>query len=160
MVDVCGIHCIKEAVSGTTLADINDDSYVARLKKVDTSQTVDLFICQLSTNDASPKKNPNLSDTEDAIRFVLQYVKDTFSCPIVFYTGTYFENERYVEMINFLYRLQDEYEFHILDLYNDQEMRNISEEQYQVYMRDVVHPTLEGYKEWWTPKFIAFCEQL
>ena len=48
MVDVCGIHCIKEAVSGTTLADINDDSYVARLKKVDTSQTVDLFICQLS----------------------------------------------------------------------------------------------------------------
>lgn len=160
MADACGIHCIKEAVSGTTLADINDDSYVARLKKVDTSQTVDLFICQLSTNDASPKKNPNLSDTEDAIRFVLQYVKDTFSCPIVFYTGTYFENERYVEMINFLYRLQDEYEFHILDLYNDQEMRNISEEQYQVYMRDVVHPTLEGYKEWWTPKFIAFCEQL
>lgn len=107
-----------------------------------------------------PRKNPNLSDTEDAIRFVLQYVKDTFSCPIMFYTGTYFENERYVEMINFLYRLQDEYEFHILDLYNDQEMRNISEEQYQVYMRDVVHPTLEGYKEWWTPKFIAFCEQL
>lgn len=34
MAEECGINCIKEAVSGTTLADINDNSYVSRLKKL------------------------------------------------------------------------------------------------------------------------------
>ena len=33
MAETCGIKMIKEAVSGTTLADINDQSYVSRLKK-------------------------------------------------------------------------------------------------------------------------------
>ena len=28
------------------------------------------------------------------------------------------------------------------------------------YMADVIHPTLIGYKEWWTPKFIAFCRSI
>ena len=55
MRDRCGIRCIKEAVSGTTLADINEGSYVSRLKTVDKSEKVDLFICQLSTNDATKK---------------------------------------------------------------------------------------------------------
>ena len=41
MEEACGIRCVKEAVSGTTLADINDISYVSRLKKVDTSLVVD-----------------------------------------------------------------------------------------------------------------------
>lgn len=160
MAETCGIHCIKEAVSGTTLADIDDSSYVSRLKKVDTSLHVDLFICQLSTNDASPRRNIDISAVETSIRFILQYAKTTFACPIVFYTGTFFENERYSDMIKLLYSLQKEYDFYILDLYHDKEMLNISENKYQIYMRDPVHPTLEGYAKWWTPKFVEFCEQL
>ena len=35
MAERCKSNCIKEAVSGTTLADINEDSYVSRLKRVD-----------------------------------------------------------------------------------------------------------------------------
>ena len=127
---------------------------------MDTSLVVDLFICQLSTNDASPRNNIELAEVEKAIRFILQYVKTTFGCPAVFYTGTYFENERYVEMIKLLYRLQEEYDFYILDLYNDEQMRSVDKEIYQAYMQDPVHPTLKGYAEWWTPKFVAFCEQL
>jgi len=160
MAETCGIQCIKEAVSGTTLADIRDTSYVSRLKKIDKSCRIDLFICQLSTNDASSNRNIDISDTEKAIRFILRYVKDTFACPIIFYTGTYFENQRYAEMIRLLYRLQKEYEFYILDLYHDEEMCRVSGEQYQEYMCDPVHPTLKGYREWWTPKFISFCEKL
>lgn len=160
MAERCGINCIKEAVSGTTLADINEESYVSRLKGVDPSLRLDLFVCQLSTNDAHAPRNIDIADVEKAIRFILDYVKTTFACPIVFYTGTYFENERYVAMIDLLYRLQKEYDFYILDLFHDEEMRSVSSDDYARYMKDPIHPTLEGYEKWWTPKFIAFCEAL
>lgn len=155
-----GAHCIKEAVSGTTLADIDEESYVARLKKVDPATAVDLLICQLSTNDASSKRIKDVSQTEDAIRFILEYAKTTFRCPIVFYTGTYFESEKYAAMVKLLYDLQKEYDFHILDLYNDEAMLSVSKEQYAQYMSDHVHPTLLGYEQWWTPKFVEFCKKL
>lgn len=63
-------------------------------------------------------------------------------------------------MIDLLYRLQSEYDFHILDLYHDEEMLQVSKEDYNRYMSDHVHPTLLGYEQWWTPKFIAFCQNL
>jgi len=160
MADECGIKCIKEAVSGTTLADINDLSYVARLKKVDKDIPVDLFVCQLSTNDTKEKYNLTLFQIEEAIRFILDYVKENFGCPIVFYTGTYFENDKYEKMIELLYSLKKEYDFYILDLYNDPEMRAVSKEDYDRCMHDPRHPLLEGYKEWWTPKFIDFCNRI
>lgn len=159
MAERCEMQHLKEAVSGTVLADVEKDSYVARLKQINSTQKPDLFICQLSTNDANPER-VTLQQTEDAVRFILEYVKTKFQCPIVFYTGTYFENERYVEMIEMLYRLQKEYSFYILDFYNDETMRNIDENLYREYMSDPVHPTLKGYSEWWTPKFIEFCEAL
>ena len=72
MAEELGIHCIKEAVSGTTLADLDDTSYVARLKKLDPQLPVDLLICQLSTNDAS--QAIPLEKTEAAIRAILASV--------------------------------------------------------------------------------------
>ena len=156
--DTCGSNCIKEAVSGTTLADIEERSYVSRLRKVDPNLPVDLFICQLSTNDAA--KKIELSKTEEAIRFILEYVQKTFHCPMAFYTGTYFNSERYEQMIALLYELKKEYAFEILDMFNDPEMRAIDPELYREYMRDPVHPRLVGYQEWWTPKFVEFIKQL
>ena len=158
MQEKCGINMIKEAVSGTTLADISEFSYVARLKGIDPDTHIDLFVCQLSTNDASRKIYPFM--IEEAIRFIVTYVRETFSCPIVFYTGTYYENERYAAMVELLSKLQSEYGFYVLDLYRDPEMRSVSEEDYAVYMKDKVHPTLVGYEKWWAPKFIEFCQSL
>ncbi len=158
MSEHCGIHGIKEAVSGTTLADISDSSYVARLKAIDKDTKIDLFICQLSTNDAT--RNIDLSMVEEAICFILDYVKSTFGCPIIFYTGTRYESEAYTKMIELLYTLQKKHDFYILDLFHDEEMLAVSKENYQRYMSDPIHPTLTGYQEWWTPKFIDFCEQL
>ena len=48
-----GIIPIKEAVSGTTLADRNEKSYVSRLKRINPELKPDAFVCQLSTNDAT-----------------------------------------------------------------------------------------------------------
>ncbi|MBR3687019.1 MAG: SGNH/GDSL hydrolase family protein [Clostridia bacterium] len=154
----CGIKCVKEAVSGTTLADLDESSYVARLKTVDKSLPADLFICQLSTNDAA--RNIALCEIEKAIRDIIEYVQRTFACPVAFYTGTYYESEPYAKMIDLLYTLKKEYDFYILDLYHDAEMLSVSPVDYARYMSDPIHPNLVGYKEWWTPKFIEFCERL
>ena len=154
----CGMICIKEAVSGTTLVDLNEKSYISRLKAIDTAINFDLFVCQLSTNDA--RLRLDINEIEKAIRFILDYVQKTFGCPIVFYTGTYFESDEYSKMIDLLYSLKEHYNFYILDLYHDQDMLNVSAKDYASYMRDPVHPTLLGYQKWWTPKFISFLEQL
>ena len=55
-----------------------------------------------------------IEQTEAALRFIVTYVKETFGCPIAFYTNTRYDSE----------------------------------------------PYLEGYREWWTPKFIEFCQAL
>ena len=154
----CGINCIKEAVSGTTLVDINEKSYVSRLKSISKEQKLDLFVCQLSTNDA--KKHLDINEIEKAICFILDYVKVTFGCPAVFYTGTYFESDEYSKMIDLLYELKERYDFYILDLYHDKDMQSVSEDDYAKYMKDKVHPTLSGYSEWWTPKFVDFLKTI
>ena len=150
--------CVKEAVSGTTLADLDDSSYVARLKRVDPSLPTALFVCQLSTNDAS--RNIPLGDVERAIRWIIGYVSRIFGCPILFYTGTFFESQAYREMIDLLFRIREEFPIYILDLYNDADMLSVPEADYAVYMSDPIHPTLTGYREWWTPKFVDFCAGL
>lgn len=158
MREQCGIVMVKEALSGTTLADVDDGSYVARLKRVDRRIKVNLCIVQLSTNDAG--RNVPIEQTEAAIRFIVEYVTEAWNCPVVFYTGTYFESEHYQKMIDLLRDLQKELGFHILDLWDDPAMRAISPEDYKRYMHDPVHPNIEGYRTWWTPKFIEFCQGL
>ncbi len=158
MAEKCDLRCVKEAVSGTTLADVDERSYVARLKTVDTALPVDLFICQLSTNDAG--RGVPIEQTEAALRFIITYVRKTFGCPIAFYTNTRYDSEAYEGLVRLLYRLQAEYGFAILDFWNDEKMNAIDEDTRARYMRDPVHPTLDGYREWWTPKFIEFCEKL
>ena len=158
MAEELNFHCIKEAVSGTTLADLDETSYVSRLKRIDPSTHVDLLICQLSTNDAS--QGIPLEKTESAIRSILEYTREVFACPVVFYAGTYYESEAYEATIRLLYDLQAEYGFFILDLFNDPEMRAVSTEDYARYMADPIHPNLFGYQEWWTPKFVDFCRRL
>lgn len=154
----CGLNCIKEAVSGTTLVDINEKSYISRLKAIDTDINLDLFVCQLSTNDA--KKKLAINEIEKAICFILDYAKENFGCPIVFYTGTFFESDEYSKMVELLYKLKENYDFYILDLYQDRDMLSVSKEDYAKYMKDKIHPTLLGYQEWWTPKFIEFLKNL
>ncbi|MGM9608994.1 MAG: SGNH/GDSL hydrolase family protein, partial [Eubacteriales bacterium] len=53
-----GTTYVKEAVSGTTLvtSGAGGGSYVTRMKKIDKNAQFDLFVCQLSTNDASQNK--------------------------------------------------------------------------------------------------------
>ena len=164
-----GCNVTKLAESGTTLVKEKafDQSYVNRL---DFSKAIlkdlDHFICQLSTNDAAYQKPLGvISDSTDinsfdtttiigAIEYIVATVQQEWACPMSFYTNSYFDNEYYRAMVQALYKVQEKWGIGILDLYNDTEFNNISEKLYQQYMSDIIHPTVDGYKMWYGPKFV------
>lgn len=154
---------VKEAVSGTTLADTGEESYIRRMKKLDPKLHADLFVCQLSTNDASqnlplgeissaPSADGfDLTTVSGAIEFIICYARRTWNCPIAFYTNPYYEDERYARMVELLKTIRKKWKVDGIDLYSDPSFNRITEEQRKRYMADPVHPTAEGYLEWWTP---------
>lgn len=160
----CGVLAYKEAVSGTTLCDDAHDgsSYVERLGTIPTSMHVDAFVCQLSTNDAWKGKPMGTVTSEGpydtatvagAMQHVVTYARETWRCPVVFYTGTYFESVEYAQMVELLMQVSELMDVLVIDLYHDEEMRAVNAEDYALYMHDPVHPTKAGYELWWTPKF-------
>lgn len=162
-----GTRCYKYAISGTTLVNNGVTSYVERVKEIDKSVAFDMLIVQLSTNDASQNlplgsisesKDISLFDDQTiigAMEYLIAYTKDNLKCPIVFYTGTYYEDQNYANMIDALMELQKKWDLEIIDLWHNEEMKNIyGTEEYTLYMQDDgIHPTLKGYNEWWTPVF-------
>lgn len=163
-----GCEVVKEAVSGTTLADRDKDSYLSRLKRVDINQKFDVVVCQLSTNDATQKiplgsvsnfVEPDTFDTATVVgsmESIIAYVQDTWNCPLVFYTGTKYDSAEYQAMVDILPLLQAKWGICVLDLWNDDGMNGVAEDDYALYMNDEIHPTQAGYLLWWTPKFQDF----
>lgn len=160
--------CVKEAVSGTTLRDNDPKSYIKRLKNFNTQAKVDAFVCQLSTNDVrsngieklgvtGPSFNAtdfDVTTTTGAMEYIISYAKNTWKCPVIFYTNSNYHNQDYEKLITRLYELQKKWGFYIIDLYNSKEINSISQEQLNLYiLPDLVHPRRAGYKLWWTPFF-------
>jgi lysophospholipase L1-like esterase len=157
-----GVNALKEALGGTTLVDLGKSSYIQRLKALDRSPKYDAFICQLSTNDATKKLPigsvaPAGSDAYDtstvagAIEEVISYVTDTWHCPIIFYTGTRYDDDYYGEMVDLLLEIQKKWDIGVIDLWNDEELNDIAKEDYKLYMMNGIHPSMAGYKLWWLP---------
>lgn len=152
---------VKEAVSGTTLVDNGETSYVQRMRNnMDATEKFDLFVCQLSTNDASQNlvlgeitggmslEEFDTSTIIGAMEYIICYAEETWSCPVVFYTGTKFDNELYPQMISALDELQEKWGIEVIDMWNG---LDVDIENYSLYMADDIHPTQAGYLEWWTP---------
>lgn len=169
-----GVVAVKEAVSGTLLVDkavYGKQSYITRMKDIPKDIQADAFICQLSTNDATMKKELGIvSDSfelEDfdtqtvagAIEYIICYARQTWGCPVIFYTGTKYDSERYGQMVDLLLEIQEKWEVGVIDLWNDLEMDAVSKEDYKLYMVNGIHPSRAGYREWWTPKFEAYLNE-
>lgn len=148
---------LKEAVSGTTLVE-EGNSYIKRLQEIDKNQEFDLFVCQLSTNDATKNKTiGNISDTQTnticgAINFIIDYAKETWNCPVIFYTNAYYQNDNYSKMVVALNEISTNKDIYVADLYSNKDFNNITSDQRKLYMEDKIHPTKAGYLEWWTPE--------
>jgi lysophospholipase L1-like esterase len=172
-----GVDAVKEAKSGTTLVDKtsvlsliafgNGDSYVRRLKAVGPETRFDCVVVQLSTNDATMKLplgeisgSTELAafDTKTvtgAMEWIIAYARQTWGCPVVFYTGSYYESPEYAAMVERLFALQAKWGIGVIDLYTDEVFNAIDPERYALYMFDPIHPTKAGYLEWWFPKMEA-----
>ena len=160
-----GCSVTKEAVSGTTLTDDSRKSYVSRLKSnVDTKTEYALVIIQLSTNDASKGKplgaisgSTQLAELDPhtvtgAIEYICAYVRDTWGCPVVFYTGSRYDSDTYGAMVERLLELADKWNITVLDLWNDDGFNAVSAEEKALLMYDNIHPTKAGYRDWWCPE--------
>ena len=160
-----GAEVTKEAVSGTTLTDDSDSSYVHRLlTKVDPATPYSLVVVQLSTNDAG--KNKPLGEISDswnkedfdthtvtgAMEYIIAYSRETWNCPVVFYTGCRYDSEAYATMVERLAELQAKWGVGVLDLWSDDAFNGISDAERALYMYDPIHPTKAGYREWWCPE--------
>ena len=158
-----GCSITKEAVSGTTLVQEGKNSYISRLQKMDENMEVDLFVCQLSTNDATQKKplgivgaSKNLAEFDTktvagAIEYIVCYVRETWGCPVVFYTNPKYESESYAQLVALLYEIKAKWNIAVIDMWNETAFSSVAEEQRFLYMADHIHPTKAGYLQWWTP---------
>lgn len=155
--------CVKEAVSGTPLANVRKNSYVERIVNLPAASP-DAFICQLSTNDTalndfgSISKSTSIGDfntetTFGAIEYIIAYARQKWDCPILFYTNSYYENAKYPTLVENLHKIAEKWDIAVLDLYTDTAFNDISDELYDLYMYDSIHPTRAGYREWWVPAF-------
>lgn len=155
----------KEAVSGTTLADKGKNSYVKRIvNNLDSNADYDLFICQLSTNDATGKialgkisDSKELSDFDTstvtgAMEYIICYARQTWNCPVVFYTGSRYDSIAYEAMVNRLLELKEKWGIGVLDLWTDEDFNSLDDATRKLYMADGIHPTKAGYRDWWGPE--------
>ncbi|MBQ8382726.1 MAG: SGNH/GDSL hydrolase family protein [Clostridia bacterium] len=149
----------KQAISGTTLVDSGANSYVQRLvSRFDPDIAPDRLIVQLSTNDASQNKplgtvsdSKNSADFDTttvigAMEFIIAYAKETWDCPVAFYTNPYYNNATYEKMIDALYELQEKWDIMIFDFYYYVDMEELSAATLSSYMADSIHPNATGYK--------------
>lgn len=161
-----GFTMYKEAVSGTTLVDDQADSYVSRMKTIK-FDNADLFVCQLSTNDAGQEKPlGKISDSKEisdfdtktiagAIEYIVAYAAEKWNCQIAFYTNPKYDCPLYEKMVRLLESLSRKWGFKIINLWDDADFNNISVEERELFMADPIHPTNDGYLKWWTPYFEA-----
>lgn len=158
-----GISAVKEAVPGTTLVDDKSSSYISRMKNIDKNIIADAFVCQLSTNDAANNKplgkiSQNFDidsfDTHTvagAVEYIIAYARKTWGCPVIFYTNTKYDCENYSKMVRLLLEIQAKWNIGVIDLWHNDKINNIHTIRRIRYMRDSVHPTKAGYRDWWLP---------
>ena len=127
-------------------------------------EDVDMFVCQLSTNDATQKKSLgeisatyeltsfDTSTVAGAIEYIIGSAKQRWDCPVVFYTNSKYDSEAYSDMVELLIEIKDKWNISVIDLWNNDSFNQLSDEQRKLYMADAIHPTKAGYSLWWMPE--------
>ena len=120
-------------------------------------------MCQLSTNDAT--KNLPLGEVssstsaEDfdmqtvtgALEYIIATARTNWNCPIMIMAGSQYDSEVYPLMVERVHELQEKWQIGMIDLWNNVDVNSISAERKAEYTSDGIHPTMEGYRDWWGP---------
>lgn len=192
-----GSKNVKEAVSGTTILteEGSNSSYVKRMESTtdfDKNAEIVAFICTVSTNDAMSTYKENwgevtadnvtdleefdLSTTMGGLEYIINYVKQTWDCPVYLYSSSHITAEgvrstvdptgadyaALVEKVDDVlekYSRLEGYTVKFIDMFNDEEFNAVvSDEYFDWSMSDPIHPNKAAYMNWWTPYFAAFLE--
>ena len=168
-----GCTSVKEAVPGTTLRTSagRTDSYVERLEsgKLMPDGKPDLFVCQLSTNDADNKTSllgqPTADEVRDrsafdvsttcgAIEYIISYASDTWDCPVAFWSNPK-ASSVYGKLVDRMRVIAEKWDILLWNLYDDVPLPTEGSDEAKLYMTDRIHPTKAGYRDWWMPYFEA-----
>lgn len=161
----CGYQWSWE--SFTRLHDIKTAGLPPRVSLLPTisarETAADLFVCQLSTNDATQKKDlGNVSESFDrgdfdtktvagAIEYIISYAKEIWGGPVVFYTNPQYNSPGYAAMVELLGAIQQKWDIAVIDMWNDADFNAITQEQRELYLADAIHPNKAVYLKWWMP---------
>lgn len=167
-----GVIPYKETVSGTTLVTRDERSYLPRMRSIDPGFPADAFVCQLSTNDATQglplgdvtpygqRSGFGEATVAGALETVVACARETWGCPVAFYTGPRYASPAYAAMVALLRRVREKWGIQIIDLWQDTSDHPLPPEKEALYMADPVHPTKAGYLEYWLPRFESALEAL
>lgn len=107
------------------------------LNNIDPNKRFDLFICQLSTNDATQGlplgeivDSTNLNDFDTSmvtgvLQYIICYARQTWDCPVVFFTGSRYDSPAYEAMVQRLMELKEIYAIGVLDLWTGDSFNKI-----------------------------------
>ena len=142
------------------------------MEALDRSRHFDAVVVQLSTNDATKGKplgelsrsfRPADFDKHTAtgaIEYIIGYVREVWDCPVIFYSGAYFEHPAYAAMAARMLEIAEKWARPVIDLYHDAAFNAIDSGLYAAYMHDPIHPFYRGYAEWWAPYIQKKLEEL
>ncbi|WP_018143046.1 SGNH/GDSL hydrolase family protein [Alloscardovia criceti] len=147
-----GWSLTKDAVNGTCIASKDPQSYLHRLQQHSHStDQPDLFLVQLSTNDAHQGFSPE--ETTHALALILDYIAQEWAVPVYVYTSTRFDSEAYDRMVEAARGLaQQRTDVTIIDLWHNKTLNAATDADKSLYMMDSIHPTRAGYARWWGPE--------
>ena len=91
------------------------------------------------------------STVAGAVEHIIVYAKQTWNCPVMFYTNPKYDSRQYEAMVELLQQIAGKWDITVIDMWNDVEFNVLTEEQRAFHMADGIHPTQAGYLEWWTP---------
>lgn len=159
----------KEAISGTTLANFSDTSYVARYDNFDFDNEPDALVVQLSTNDFSQgvpvgavtdsidPADMNQQSLTGAIEYIIAKTRELspntkvifYTCPLGQSWGQRAEYSSYIS--GTLRQLVEKWDIGVIDVFNAEYI------DVACYMQsDNLHPQSEGYAGVITPMFINY----
>lgn len=165
---------LKESEAFDRTADI--DAFICQISTNDAKSANVSKWGSLTADDVTDIGAFDVKTTLGAMEFVVAYVEQTWDCPVFFYSGSYIaeegvraskdpSGENYAKLVGYTYDLAEKWnevegvEVGVIDLFNDEAFNAVTDEEYEVYMHDPVHPFKAGYKEWWTPYFDAYLSE-
>ena len=144
------------------------DAFFIQLSTNDASKKEDTNFGSVLKEKTTDMSKFDISTTMGAIEYIVNYVELIRNTKIFIYTNAYFDDvgkksvsyasgKKYSTLVKLTSKLEEKYEsiedfdVTLIDLFNDEAFNNISNDDYELYMFDAIHPTKAGYLKWWTP---------